>query len=116
MRSSILFGLYRWSMTRPKYLPMFATREDLFLRWQVVSGGFGDVTHFYGCRIFGQGLEHIFVGGVVADSQNEIVIFFFELAGNFRAFVVIGRFYFDHFVSLNDLQFLLYTDRNKFVG
>ena len=29
MRSSILFGLYRWSMTRPKYLPMFATRGGL---------------------------------------------------------------------------------------
>ena len=115
MRSSILFGLYRWSVTRNIY-QCLQQGEDLFLRWQVVSGGFGDVTHFYGCRIFGQGLEHIFVGGVVADSQNKIVIFFFELAGNFRAFVVIGRFYFDHFVSLNDLQFLLYTDRNKFVG
>lgn len=116
MRSSILFGLYRWSTTRPKYLPMFATEGGLVPAMASCIWRFRRRNPLLWLPHFWQGLEHIFVGGVVADSQNEIVIFFFELAGNFRAFVVIGRFYFDHFVSLNDLQFLLYTDRNKFVG
>ena len=48
-------------------------------------------------------------------ANQGLVLFLFQLASHFGTFIIIGRLNLHHFISLYDLQLLLYTDVNQHI-